>query len=314
MKDKPLVTVIIPSYNHAQYISSAIESVLNQTYEKLELIIVDDCSRDKSKEIILQYAEDPRVKAIFKEINGGQSHSINIALNMAQGKYISFLPSDDWYLPEKTALQVEKFESLPPRVGVVYGRGQRFFEDTHQLIDIHLPMRKGDVLKYLVAEGNFVYPITPMFRRSTLDQVVFDESYSAEGEAVYIKIARAFEFDYVDEVVGVMRGHSYNTGSAYELMYADNVRWWSEFFSDGTLPKEISNLKKSVLGRIHRLYGLSLITNRNNYIDGRKALTKALIERPAYILDEKVVAGFCLTFIPETLANRISHWKTTRSS
>ena len=83
MENDPLVSVIIPSYNHAQWIGNAIESVLNQTYKNIELIIVDDGSTDNSKQVISKYLGDPRIKAIFKENNKGQSHSFNIAIDLS---------------------------------------------------------------------------------------------------------------------------------------------------------------------------------------------------------------------------------------
>ena len=309
----PLVTIIIPSYNHAKWISNAIDSVLNQTYQNIELIIVDDCSQDNSKEVIIRYTSDPRVKAIFKEKNSGQSQSINLALNVAKGEYVSFLPSDDWYLPEKTALQVEKFAHLPLNVGVVYGRGQRFFEDTKKIVNVDLPMHKGNVLTKFITEGNFVYPVTPMFRRSALDQVVFDESYCAEGESVYIKIAAKFEFDYVNEIIAVMRAHTYNTGSEIETMYADNARWWLEFFCNVELPPDVHRLKNIPLARTHRLYGLSLITFRRSFDAGRSALIQAIKHKPVLFFDPKVVAAILLTLMPRSLANTILNIKEKRN-
>ena len=300
-----LVTVIIPSYNHAKWIGNAIESVLSQTYENIELIVVDDCSKDNSKEIILKYTSDPRVRAIFKECNGGQSHSINLALKIAHGAYVSFLPSDDWYLPEKTRLQVEKFVSLPLSVCAVYGRGQRFFEDTKQFIDVDLPMYRGDVLSKFITEGNFVYPVTPMFRRNALNKIKFDESYCAEGESIYIKLAAQFEFDYVDEIVAVMRAHTFNTGSAIEMMYVDNVRWWTEFFSNEELRPDVKVLKNIPFARIHRSYGLALITELKKYDAARHALMQAVANKPRLLLDPKVVVAILLTLIPDILAAKI---------
>src|SRR6056297_934697 len=123
MIDNPLVSVIIPSYNHAQYIESAIESVLAQTYPNIELIIVDDGSSDNSHEVIRKYEEHPQISIILNKKNKGQSAVINQALATSSGKYIAILPSDDWFLPEKIALQVAKMEACDQEVGVVYAAG-----------------------------------------------------------------------------------------------------------------------------------------------------------------------------------------------
>lgn len=305
----PLVTVIIPSYNHGQWISKAIESALNQTYKNIELIIVDDGSRDNSKEVISRYLKDSRVKAFFKDQNKGQSHSLNWALREAKGKYISWLPSDDWYLPEKTQLQVEKLENSAEKIGVVYGRGQRYFEGTHKTVDMNLPMLKGDVLDAIVKQGNFVYPVTPMFRACVFDDFHFDETYTAEGEAILFRIAGKYEYDYVSEVVAVMRAHNYNTGRSFDVMYSDNIRWWTEYFDNPTSPRRILYLRDYVIGRLHRMYGLSFITESKEYKRALQALMQAIKFRPIYIFDIKVIGGLFIALLPKAVADKLSSLK-----
>lgn len=305
----PLVTAIIPSYNHAKWIGNAIESVLNQTYKNIELIIVDDGSNDNSKDVIAKYTSDSRIRAIFKEKNKGQGHSFNLALDIANGKYIQILPSDDWYLPEKTALQVQHFESLPESVGLVYGRGQRYFENTGETKSVVLPMYKGNVLKKIISNGNFVYPASPMIRKSVFENIRFNETYRAEGEAIFIRIAEKYQFDYVDVDVVVMRAHTFNSGSAHEMMYIDNIRWWTEYFKAKSTPKEISHLKNIVIGKLHRMYGLSMITEMNNFSLGRSALYKAIKNHPLYFIDVKVLGGIVVSIMPSRIAILLANIK-----
>lgn len=100
-----LVSIIMPSYNTALYISESIESVLGQSYKNWELIIVDDCSTDNTNEIVAQYT-DLRIK-FYKNIkNTGAAFSRNRALSLAKGKWIAFLDSDDIWLPHKLELQI----------------------------------------------------------------------------------------------------------------------------------------------------------------------------------------------------------------
>ena len=104
--DKPKVSVILTSYNHAAYIGAAIESVLNQTFTDFELLIVDDNSKDNSQEIILSY-EDPRIKTFFYKENRGARLAVVDAFNAAQGKYIAVHHSDDIWREDKLQKQVE---------------------------------------------------------------------------------------------------------------------------------------------------------------------------------------------------------------
>lgn len=102
-----LVSVIMPNYNSERFLKQTIESVLNQTYSNLELLIVDDCSTDNSITIIKQYQEkDNRVKLFENEINRGCAYSRNLALRKAKGEWIAFLDSDDLWKPEKLEKQL----------------------------------------------------------------------------------------------------------------------------------------------------------------------------------------------------------------
>ncbi len=101
----PLVSVIMPAYNAEKYISDSIDSVLNQSIQNLELIIIDDNSQDNTTKIINKY-NDPRIVLIINTNNLGVSETRNIGISAANGKYIAFLDSDDIWLPHKLSLQI----------------------------------------------------------------------------------------------------------------------------------------------------------------------------------------------------------------
>ena len=100
-----LVSIVMPSYNTGQYIASSVESVLSQTYQNWELLIVDDCSTDNTDEIMASF-HDERIKYFKNEKNSGAATSRNRALREAKGKWIAFLDSDDLWLPEKLERQI----------------------------------------------------------------------------------------------------------------------------------------------------------------------------------------------------------------
>ena len=104
---KNLVSIITPSYNSSKFIVECIESVLSQTYENWEMIIVDDCSKDNSKEIISELStKDKRIKPIFLEKNFGAAEARNTAIRHSKGKYVAFLDSDDLWNPKKLEKQL----------------------------------------------------------------------------------------------------------------------------------------------------------------------------------------------------------------
>lgn len=114
MMATPLVSVLMTSYNREKYISTAIESVLASTYTNFELIVVDDCSTDRTVEIVKSYAErDKRVRLYINERNLGQFGNRNLAAKYANGKFLKYLDSDDYMYPTGLEVLVNMMEKFP---------------------------------------------------------------------------------------------------------------------------------------------------------------------------------------------------------
>lgn len=109
MKNK-LVSIIMPTYNCGDFISTTIESILNQTYKNWELIIVDDCSKDNTEEVMQKYLNDNRIKYHKLENNQGAAIARTTAMNLATGNYMAFLDSDDLWKKDKLEKQIEFME------------------------------------------------------------------------------------------------------------------------------------------------------------------------------------------------------------
>lgn len=297
----PLVSYIIPSYNHCRYIEQAINSVLQQTYDNIELIIIDDGSTDETKQVLKQYQYNPKVYIVFNESNLGQSATLNKALRIAKGDFIGFLPSDDWLSVNKVELQVKLFLKSPSSVGVIYGKGARVFDSSsgeRKVVNTEYEMLRGNLAVELIKRGNFIYPITPLFRKECFDDFPPDESYRAEGEAIYQKIALKYEFDYVDEVVGFMRDHPNNTGKMTDLMYEQNLRYLTEYFERTDLPPEVVSLKGYRIGKLKKIKAMEFIISRKQFKKGRKLLSEALVLDKSYFKDMKVMVALLLSILP----------------
>ena len=117
--DNPRVSVVITTYNRASLLPRAVDSVLAQTYEDYELVIVDDCSTDDTPEVMRTFA-DSRIRAIRHADNMGQSAAVNTGIRLARGEYIAFLDDDDEWVDQKLQRQVETLAASDPRVGLVY--------------------------------------------------------------------------------------------------------------------------------------------------------------------------------------------------
>lgn len=116
----PTVSVIIPSYNHEQFIEECIQSVLDQTYQDFEIIITDDASSDRTVEIVESF-NDPRIKLFKFAENKGASVASNNCISHSKGKYVAMLSSDDAWHPEKLEVQVKYLEQHP-EIGAVFGK------------------------------------------------------------------------------------------------------------------------------------------------------------------------------------------------
>jgi len=132
----PKVSIIIPTYNSEKFLDRAIKSVINQTYKNWELIIVDDFSTDKTREIIKNWeAKDKRICSIFLEKNsGGPAHPKNKGFEISQGEYIAYLDQDDEWLPQKLEKQLAIFTKYPnQKIGLV-SCGANIVDDSGKLL------------------------------------------------------------------------------------------------------------------------------------------------------------------------------------
>ncbi len=149
---EPLVSVITPAYNAERFIAETIESVLHQTYSNWEMIIVDDASTDRTAEIVQSYVErDPRIKYFRLEKNSGSGVARNKAMDLAKGRFIAFLDSDDLWMPTKLEKQI-KF-MLENDIAFSFTKYVRMKEDgtvTNAVTDAPAQVTYDDLMKHCV--------------------------------------------------------------------------------------------------------------------------------------------------------------------
>lgn len=224
-----LVTAVMASYNHEKYIAQAIESVLNQTYGDLELIIVDDCSTDASPDIIKQYARrDPRVRAFFHQKNLGIARTLNDCLKEAQGKYIGFIGSDDIWLPHKLQRQFSLLKGNEDKIlwssgQVIDSNGVLTGQKVSDLIG-GAPKRSGNLFQDLLIE-DFVFGQSVLLKTEYAREVGFDENFRFVNDHLFfINLARKHEFLYDPTDLALYRIHRRNTTALYpETWYRERI-------------------------------------------------------------------------------------------
>lgn len=140
-RTNPVFSIIMPVYNVEKYVSQAIESVLSQSYRDFELIIVNDCSPDKSLSICESYAEkDKRIRIISLSQNGGLSNARNVGMQSMRGDYVLFLDSDDWWEPSLLETVSQVIEKTHPEM-IFFGYADEWYslEDKHLSTQIRVP-------------------------------------------------------------------------------------------------------------------------------------------------------------------------------
>jgi glycosyltransferase involved in cell wall biosynthesis len=193
-----LVSIVITCYNGAVYLAEAIESILNQTYCPIEIILVNDGSTDRSLDVVAGY---PMVRTISQS-NQGVAKARNRGLQDCQGEFVVFLDQDDRLLPEAIAIGVKNFR-LHPECGFVFGQARIINADGSlhpqaTATTVHDYYATYDYSTLLLGRGNICPPSTVLFRREVLHQVGgFDATFGlAEDYDMYLKIAQRYAIAY----------------------------------------------------------------------------------------------------------------------
>ena len=223
------VSIIIPNYNHALYLKQRIDSVLAQTFQNFELIILDDCSTDSSREIIEQYRSHPKItQLIYNEQNSGGVFKQWIkGIESAKGEYIWIAESDD-YAAENFLEETLKVLEKDASIGMVYTNTNAVNSDGeflynseedkaisyHQLASFQNTIDKENASQFLVAEMIIANASSVLFRKSNLLPIDFKElqKFVNTGDRfVYIGIALKSKIYYLATALNFMRSHENNT-------------------------------------------------------------------------------------------------------
>jgi len=205
----PRVSVVIPVFNRGRFIRETIGSVLGQTYRSFEVIAVDDGSRDDSRSILESFGNSIRLIEHPGRANQGQSASINLGLREARGELIGILDSDDLWLPDKLARQVEYLDAHPD-VGLVYGNGWVIDENGRRQYPVYPPGHRelSDPGRVLL-NCYFLLPSNSLVRAGIFRQTgYFDEQLrAAQDHDMAIRIAEVTRLGYVDAPIFCYRRH-----------------------------------------------------------------------------------------------------------
>ncbi len=200
----PSVSVVLPTHNRAALLPRSINTVLDQSYKDLELIVVDDCSGDSTLEV-LAGINDPRIRTVRLEVNSGPSAARNAGIRASVGKFIAFQDSDAEWLPKKLERQMDLLErsiDQDQRTAACYSRFAISSKDKQKIVPsdpAHL--LQGDIYRR-VLQGNVVDTPAILIRRDLLDTVgFFDETLSKlEDWDLALRLSQKYPIAFLDEV------------------------------------------------------------------------------------------------------------------
>lgn len=193
-----MVSVVIPTHNRVDLLPRTIESVLNQTYKDIELIVVSDGSTDGTDELMAKYANNSCIKYInYKPAKGG-NYARNLGFDAASGDYVSFLDDDDEWLPTKIEKQVALMEA-DDEVGLVY-TGINCIYVNENITYPFIPKLRGDLSKEILFQNCVGSTSSVMLRRSHCRACRFDENLQARQDFdLWIKVLQGCKADVVSE-------------------------------------------------------------------------------------------------------------------
>ena len=306
------VSVIIGSYNHGQYLPSCIESVLKQTYKKLEIIVIDDGSTDNTKETIAPYFD--RITYQYQE-NQGRGASRNAGINLAKYPWVAFLDADDLWTPDKLEKQINAVKDHP-EVDLLVTNAIWFDGDTIVQNDYFKSMNLfhkqpvshfdhlhvfTEKLYRLFIDENFVNLSSVLVRKECLYQIgLFDVTLPrAQDRDLWLRLSRQYTFAYLDEILTHSRTHTLNDGLRTIHPYLSRIQLFEKAYNFGSpLEKEYDDLLRKRIAMCHyelgHFYFFKLEELQNARIQFKKALEFDKT-RP------KTRLFYLLSFIPKPL-------------
>ncbi len=269
------VSVIIPVYNQAQFIDKAIESVLKQSYQNFEIIVVNDGSTDNTEAIVKGFI-DFRIRYICHSDNRGISAARNTGIRASRGEYIALLDADDEFLPEKLDMQVKLLQSEPSDVGVVCAWSFNMDKDGNYISKRYLPRKEGYIFEGLLSTNYMSVPAL-LIRRECFEKVgLFDSSLDGQEDwDMWIRIAKYYKFSLIKIPLAKRRIHPNRISYHLEKKVITARRIIKKHINELKIRRNIHSKHYFYIGRRYCYMGKMGI--------GRRYICKAISFYPFYI-------------------------------
>lgn len=223
---EPLVSIIVPAYNHESYVESCLASILSQDYSNFEVIVIDDGSSDETPEIISQYVQkDSRVTFIRNESNIGLTRTLNKAIReYAKGKYIIQLASDDLFCEGRIISQVN-FMEQNPQYGMAYSNAY-IIDNNGTVTGQLIPLEKTGWIFDELFLAKFNIPACTCIYKTKIFGAVgyYDEETIIEDSDIWYKISKKYQVGYINMFSAFYRRHETNSSKKHIAMYRATIQ------------------------------------------------------------------------------------------
>jgi GT2 family glycosyltransferase len=220
MHHEPLISILIPVYNQAQFLPAALDSLIAQTYPHWEALAADDGSTDDTPRILAQAAAaDARIR-VYRRDNGGCAAALNTALRQARGRWIGWLSSDDLFEPDKLEIHLQAMRDHP-RIGFFHSHFHYLFDDTGEKTDPDtwrpIPPPRFQVSRFF--EGNYVHGNSVLIRKDILDRAGFFDETLRYGQDfdMWLRISVAARSHCIPRRTCVTRWHGGQTTNFFPV-------------------------------------------------------------------------------------------------
>ncbi len=282
MEPLPKVSVVIPAYNAMNFLPQTLDSVLNQTFQDFEVLIIDDGSSDH---IVTWAAEitHPNVKLISQP-NQGQSAARNVGIRLSQSEYIAFLDADDLWQPTKLEKQVSAFIDNP-QLGLVDTWVFLVDEQNNILEHIEVYYNEGNVWLQMLELNLVMCGSSPVVRRQCFETVgYFNQNIKGpEDWHMWTRIAAHYPFKVICEPLVHYRQHPNSTTQNLDLMVSNTIKAIEDLFE--SVPIQLQWKKRRAYGRGY-LYIASLAEKNHNYRPAIYFFWRALLTYPKFCLSK----------------------------
>lgn len=233
-----LVSIIMNCHNGEKFLIKSIQSILNQSYKKWELIFWDNNSQDNSKEIAISF-KDKRIKYFKTSKLSKLYHARNLAVRKAKGEYISFLDTDDWWAPNFLKKHIEKINKTKSHL--VYSNYYIYNEKNKTIkVRSNKKLSSGNITQKLLNKYD-VGIISVLIKKNIFKKYKFNNSYNIIGDFdFFINLSKKFDFHSIQSPLAYYRIHDTNFSKLKNSMYIDELSRWVKVNKDSLLKKKFN--------------------------------------------------------------------------